>query len=187
MILRRFEIVLWCLDWSENAALFKRLMKIYSNPTILYYSFKVIICIWSISCKIWFRLYAGEFLHVRNFIYHDIYVVSWNSVTVYKWFWQRKNKHGKSDIYTRVLSLSHVYFPPVKWIWWSKWGGGGMTFSYSILKSYLVSLHAKNNLNFSGCLCRNGPLQVAVWSLTNFAAVLHVHQLSLWFSCDFVI
>ena len=27
--------------WSENAALFKRLMKIHSNPPILYYGFKV--------------------------------------------------------------------------------------------------------------------------------------------------
>ena len=28
--------------WSENAALFKRLMKIHSNPPILYYGFKAI-------------------------------------------------------------------------------------------------------------------------------------------------
>ena len=26
--------------WSENAALFERLMEIYSNPPILYYGFK---------------------------------------------------------------------------------------------------------------------------------------------------
>ena len=30
---------LFCGLWSENAALFERLMKIHSNPPILYYGF----------------------------------------------------------------------------------------------------------------------------------------------------
>ena len=29
--------------WSENAALFERLMEIYSNPPILYYGFKLLV------------------------------------------------------------------------------------------------------------------------------------------------
>ena len=42
VILRRFEVVFWCLEWEiENAALFKRLTKINSNlpMIILYYDF----------------------------------------------------------------------------------------------------------------------------------------------------
>ena len=37
LILRRFEVV--SDVWSENAALFERLMEIHSNPPILYYGF----------------------------------------------------------------------------------------------------------------------------------------------------
>ena len=37
LILRRFEVV-FLYVWSENAALFERLMEIHSNP-ILYYDF----------------------------------------------------------------------------------------------------------------------------------------------------
>ena len=40
VILRKFEDV-FCLECSENAALFKRLMKIDSNPPILYYGLKL--------------------------------------------------------------------------------------------------------------------------------------------------
>ena len=29
-------------DWSENVALFERLMEIYSNPPILYYGFNML-------------------------------------------------------------------------------------------------------------------------------------------------
>ena len=37
LILRRFEVVFWCLEWE--AALFERLMEIHSNPPMLYYGF----------------------------------------------------------------------------------------------------------------------------------------------------
>ena len=42
-LLRRFEVVLWCLEW-ECCTLFKILMKINSNPPILYYGFKIGYC-----------------------------------------------------------------------------------------------------------------------------------------------
>ena len=38
-ILRRFQVV--SDVWSENAAMFERLMEIHSNPPILYYGFKM--------------------------------------------------------------------------------------------------------------------------------------------------
>ena len=38
--------------WSENAALFERLMEIHSNPPILYYGFKTVLSKCSISFKI---------------------------------------------------------------------------------------------------------------------------------------
>ena len=41
LILRRFEVVF--LGLSENAALFERLVKIHSNPPILYYGFNLIL------------------------------------------------------------------------------------------------------------------------------------------------
>ena len=40
VILRRFEVVFWCIEWE--CWLFKRLLKIYSNPPILYYGFNPI-------------------------------------------------------------------------------------------------------------------------------------------------
>ena len=43
LILRWFEVAFWCLGWSENAALFERLMEIHSNPPILYYGFNTMI------------------------------------------------------------------------------------------------------------------------------------------------
>ena len=39
LILRRFEVVFWCLEWE--CCTFKRLMKIPSNLPILYYGFKL--------------------------------------------------------------------------------------------------------------------------------------------------
>ena len=43
VILRRFEVV--SDVWSENAALFKRLMKIHLNSPILYHGFHVFVCL----------------------------------------------------------------------------------------------------------------------------------------------
>ena len=39
LILRRFDVVFWCLEW-EMLHLFERLMEFHSNPPILYYGFK---------------------------------------------------------------------------------------------------------------------------------------------------
>ena len=46
LILRRFEVFFFYV-WSENAALFERLMGIHSNPPILYYGFKNSVKLWS--------------------------------------------------------------------------------------------------------------------------------------------
>ena len=40
-LLRRFEVVLRCLEWECYAVLFKRLIKINSNPQVLYYGFNI--------------------------------------------------------------------------------------------------------------------------------------------------
>ena len=38
LILRRFEVVFWCLEWEiENGVLFERLMEIHSYLPIIYY------------------------------------------------------------------------------------------------------------------------------------------------------
>ena len=40
LILRRYEFFFPSDVWSENAALFERMIEIHSNPPVLYYGFK---------------------------------------------------------------------------------------------------------------------------------------------------
>ena len=63
LILRRFKVVFYV--WSENAALFERLMETHSNPPILYYGFNINfytvidIHIHSVNFTVWPMAMAG--------------------------------------------------------------------------------------------------------------------------------
>ena len=52
--------------WSENAALFKKLMKIHSNPPILYYGFVVIYRVAQKECNDFDRLISRTSSRKRN-------------------------------------------------------------------------------------------------------------------------
>ena len=87
LFLRRLEVVFWCLEWE--CCTFQTLMKIHSNPLILYYSFKGIVA----QCFHFKNLAAWPYM-LSEFVIYGVKMKPW------------RNLHFKSIVKKSVLQRS---------------------------------------------------------------------------------